>query len=355
MDPENIPKRYGGQLDWEWGQLPSIDSETQAALERDGNKGWVAGPALWLDHKRVVVGSENGKARRSDKEIAELKPVVYAADWTEEPVHPERKASNASEKPHHPTHLAPPTSKLERIPSEHAVTAAKRASSDAQRASHDTPIVAAAAGVGIGAAATGTAAAAAIHADQKQQPTQVSSDIKEENIKTAPSGDRVNMAPPPEQAAFPMQTAEYISEGKKEPTANGKVKEPPAASQEPGTAVPVAAAAAAAPPVLESKTTAPPEPVANGTAYSQITQHPPGMTQPGPVPQHTVEVTKAVAHKMEGESVSTLPAQANGALPHPEMIVSSDRSKGLAVEADKVENLAATRPGMERFVTAAEF
>ena len=298
---------------------------------------------------------KTGKRGGATKRSRELKPVVYAADWTEEPVHPERKASNASEKPHHPTHLAPPTSKLERIPSEHAVTAAKRASSDAQRASHDTPIVAAAAGVGIGAAATGTAAAAAIHADQKQQPTQVSSDIKEENIKTAPSGDRVNMAPPPEQAAFPMQTAEYISEGKKEPTANGKVKEPPAASQEPGTAVPVAAAAAAAPPVLESKTTAPPEPVANGTAYSQITQHPPGMTQPGPVPQHTVEVTKAVAHKMEGESVSTLPAQANGALPHPEMIVSSDRSKGLAVEADKVENLAATRPGMERFVTAAEF
>ena len=355
MDPENIPRRYGGQLDWEWGQLPSIDSETQAALERDGNKGWVAGPALWLDHRRVVVGSENGKARRSDKEIAELKPVVYAADWTEEPVHPERKASNASEKPHHPTHLAPPTSKLERIPSEHAVTAAKRASSDAQRASHDAPVVAAAAGVGMGAAATGTAVAAASHADKKQQPTQASSDIPKENIKTAPSGDQVNMAPPPEQAAFPMQTAEYISEGKKEPVTNGEVKEPHAASREPEAAVPVIAGAAVAPSAPEPKLAAPPEPTANGTAHGHTTLPPAGMTQPGPVPQHTVEVTKAVAHKMEGESVSTLPAQANGALPHPEMIVSTDRSKGLAVEADKVENLVATRPGMERFVTAAEF
>ena len=355
MDPVNIPKRYGGQLDWEWGQLPSIDTETQAALEKDGNKGWVAGPALWLDHKRVVVGTENGKPRESDKEIAELKPVVYAADWTEEPVHPERRASNASEIAHQPTHLSPPASKLERIPSEHAVTAAKRASSEAQRASHDKPVVAAAAGAGIGAAATATAVAAASHADKEQHPTQIPNDIKKENIKIAPSGDQVNMAPPPEQAAFPMQTAEYIGKGNKELVANGEINEPKAVSHEPEAAVHIAEAAAAAPSALESKPTASPEPIANGTAHSHTALPPAGMSQPGPVPQHNVEVNKAVVHKMEGESISTLPAQANGALPHPEMVVSTDRSKGLAVEADKVESLAAPRPDMERFVTAAEF
>ena len=93
MDPQNFPKRYGGELDWEWGQLPSLDEEALQAVERDGNKGWVPGPCLWLDYQRVVVGSDNGKLRRADEEVAEKKPVVYAADYTDVPVHRDRHLS----------------------------------------------------------------------------------------------------------------------------------------------------------------------------------------------------------------------------------------------------------------------
>lgn len=79
--------------------LPHMDEESLRAVERDGRKGWVDGPCLWLDHRRFAVGSVDGKLRRPDSEIAALKPVVYAADKTEEPVHPDAAARPKAEKP----------------------------------------------------------------------------------------------------------------------------------------------------------------------------------------------------------------------------------------------------------------
>jgi hypothetical protein len=76
-----------------------MDEESLRAVERDGMSGWVDGPCLWLDHKRVAVGRVNGKPRRLESEIAALKPVVYAADKTEEPVHPDAAAKPKSEAP----------------------------------------------------------------------------------------------------------------------------------------------------------------------------------------------------------------------------------------------------------------
>ncbi|RMZ80514.1 hypothetical protein DV737_g2905, partial [Chaetothyriales sp. CBS 132003] len=95
MDPKDIPTRYGGQLEWEWGRLPDVDEPARVALERSGGPSWITGPCLWLDNKRVVVGSEKGKPRQSHDNIEALKPPVYAADYTEHPVHPDRKASGS--------------------------------------------------------------------------------------------------------------------------------------------------------------------------------------------------------------------------------------------------------------------
>ena len=78
--------------------LPHMDEESLRAVQKDGRSGWVDGPCLWLDHKRFAVGSVDGKPRRPDSEIAALKPVVYAADMTDEPVHP----NAASPKPGEP-------------------------------------------------------------------------------------------------------------------------------------------------------------------------------------------------------------------------------------------------------------
>ena len=99
MDPKDFPRKYGGELDWNWGDMPHLDAETSAALEKDGNKGWVPGPCLWLNGQRVPVGSVNGKMRRPKPEIEQLKPVIYAADYTETPVHPDKKGSVVSTVP----------------------------------------------------------------------------------------------------------------------------------------------------------------------------------------------------------------------------------------------------------------
>jgi hypothetical protein len=79
--------------------LPHMDEESLRAVQKDGRGGWVDGPCLWLDHKRFAVGSVDGKPRRPDSEIAALKPVVYAADKTDEPVHPNAAASPKPETP----------------------------------------------------------------------------------------------------------------------------------------------------------------------------------------------------------------------------------------------------------------
>ena len=351
MDPKDFPKKYGGQLDWDWGSIPHLDAETREALERDGNKGWARGPALWLDHKRVLVGSENGKLRRSDAEITSMKPVVYAADGTAEPVHPHAKdtlAMNGALKATNGSIVLPP---IEHKTSSHAITAAqaasataaattaavtaevaKRQKSDAaQSASLErvptNPDSAAAAG-----AAMGTSAAKA--------PSPL---IHKENIRAAPmDGAQVHL--PTQQPGFPEKTAEYISESNT-PTTNGTPTAPAPAP----AAVLVAAAARPTTPQTKSPITA------SSTSSVHNSPHPPSQPLPGPHSKHETEVTKAIAHRMEGESISSISANmngsANGDIPHPEVIVSSDRSKGLAVEADKLGGL---RPGMERFVTAAE-
>jgi len=64
-------------------------------------------------------------------------------------------------------------------------------------------------------------------------------------------------------------------------------------------------------------------------------------------------MNQAVAQALSQESVSEIPATANGHSilggGHPEVLVSSDTAKGLAIESEKIE-----RPPIERFVTAAE-
>lgn len=112
METKDFPKRYGGDLEWEWGQLPDLDDETRAAVEKDGNQGWVRGPCQWLDGKRVTVGSEKGKLRTPDEEVEKKRPVAYAADYTVLPVHAGkdlwhlsthkgRTGANGTAEPHH--------------------------------------------------------------------------------------------------------------------------------------------------------------------------------------------------------------------------------------------------------------
>ena len=64
IDPDDFPKRYGGNLDWDFGQPPHLDKPAKEALERDGTTGWIYGPCLWENGQRVPVGTVKGKPRR---------------------------------------------------------------------------------------------------------------------------------------------------------------------------------------------------------------------------------------------------------------------------------------------------
>ncbi|KIW26774.1 uncharacterized protein PV07_06583 [Cladophialophora immunda] len=261
MDTKDFPKRYGGDLNWDWGDLPHLDDETRTALEKDGNKGWVRGPCLWLDGQRVPVGSEKGKLRRPTVDIEKMKPVVYAADYTEFPVHPEKKVSSGGKTPV-PNGTASPHHEAE----EAAV------------------------------AATGGATVANL-------------------IATQTNSDR------PAQAS---QTA--------------------------------------------TPSSAPPQ--SQPESASQPLPHPPSQPDPGPLPAHSIAMTAAIEEKLAQESISAIPPTANGHMNghttgpgegNPEVFVSSDASKGLAIEAQKLTISEAgkrdgesERPVIERFVTATE-
>lgn len=336
MDPTSIPKKYGGQLDWAWGHMPDLDEEIREALERDGNKGWVKGPTLWLNNERIVVGSENGKARRSDKEIAGMKPIVYAADYTEEPVHPDKRASVVSS---HRKSLA----------------VNSKASLDKPRSDSPSTLVEGEAAVATAAATAAatktvpsadTAAPVAPAMENEPEPSTpkaaLPTHLAVESIRTSPMGDsQVHL--PDAQPAAPATTAEYIS-----PTPS-KQHLPPAAEDK--TIVSIQK-----PPTVAVAAATPPPPVQSPADSAVASPHPAGHTQPGPLSNHQAQVNRKIADQLANESTILIPAEANGVLPHPAIIASSDKTKGLAIEEDKMAlngNLA--RPQPERFVTAAEF
>lgn len=96
MDPSSFPKKYGGELEWEWGNMPDLDEPARALigpLERIGELGdkedpgkdspnaersFIKGPAAWNDNKMMIYGTVKGEARRRviqpDVDPSELVP-----------------------------------------------------------------------------------------------------------------------------------------------------------------------------------------------------------------------------------------------------------------------------------------
>lgn len=360
MEPKDIPKQYGGLLDFKWGDIPNLDEDAKAVLEEDGNREWVRGPCLWLDHTRIVVGKEKGKLRRDIAEVQKMKPVVYAADDTEEPVHQERRRSSVTSESMKSKKVKETTAaKLDRIQSETVVpTTGAAAATTAIPA--ETNVKKSEVSEHVPTPVT-TEPPPEIKVDDttadwaKSAPSPVPSNVPAANIYQSAGGSDVNLPPKAEQAAFPQQTAEYISSAPPTTTAGhtSTTKAAPAAAI---AATTTAASAATAAPTLTNGVHQSTTSSTAADTTSSSSPPPPGITAPGPTPEHTIAVNKAIAEKLAtgGESISVLPAE-NGVLPHPEMVVTSDRSKGLAVESEKVEGLAKERPGMERFQTAAEF
>jgi hypothetical protein len=75
VDHDNIPKKYGGGLDFEFGQLPNIEPAIEAQMKwenpntQNGRKTFPIGPIEWEEGQNGEmqawgVGSENGTPRR---------------------------------------------------------------------------------------------------------------------------------------------------------------------------------------------------------------------------------------------------------------------------------------------------
>lgn len=72
IDPASIPKKYGGDFDFEFGMMPKLDEEIQDVVRwGDKEKVLPQGPWRWTnsnDGKKVaiLIGTENGQQRRED-------------------------------------------------------------------------------------------------------------------------------------------------------------------------------------------------------------------------------------------------------------------------------------------------
>lgn len=77
IDPANIPKKYGGQLEFEFGDFPNLDPALRSVLQWEGDrKDFPHGPLYWVDKSKkgeegsvieaLAVGSVGEKERRED-------------------------------------------------------------------------------------------------------------------------------------------------------------------------------------------------------------------------------------------------------------------------------------------------
>ncbi|EUC40931.1 hypothetical protein COCMIDRAFT_9280 [Bipolaris oryzae ATCC 44560] len=75
IDHDNIPKKYGGGLDFEWGQLPNLEPTIEAQIKwekpniQNGRKTFPVGPLKWEDGKDGAmeawgIGTKDGAQRR---------------------------------------------------------------------------------------------------------------------------------------------------------------------------------------------------------------------------------------------------------------------------------------------------
>ncbi len=65
IDPDNIPKLYGGNLDWNFGDLPALDPEIERCFGVRSEE-WPRGPAKMVGDDLVVVGRTKNGGKREE-------------------------------------------------------------------------------------------------------------------------------------------------------------------------------------------------------------------------------------------------------------------------------------------------
>ena len=94
VDESCIPKKYGGKLNWEWGQAPAIEPAIINAMKWEGARTFPTGPVRFEQDKAgnliaYAVGSENGQRRH-----AKIATLPAREDVTTLAVHPALSRTN---------------------------------------------------------------------------------------------------------------------------------------------------------------------------------------------------------------------------------------------------------------------
>ena len=112
IDPRDIPKKYGGQLDWEWGHLPYLDDDIIQILDwkmpatgEHGGNAFPPGPIRWRNSsddksmESVALGSIDGKQR---EDVIAAMPVPQDTAINKTPTRPDlaRFSSTTGEHTH---------------------------------------------------------------------------------------------------------------------------------------------------------------------------------------------------------------------------------------------------------------
>lgn len=74
MDPSSIPKQYGGELEWQWGDMPYLDEEARKVVgvlesppaEGETKPNFIKGPILFKGDHVEILGKVNGESRKSN-------------------------------------------------------------------------------------------------------------------------------------------------------------------------------------------------------------------------------------------------------------------------------------------------
>ena len=109
IEPRNIPKQYGGELDFEFFDRPNVDPKIKEALTwENGFTDFPEGPAYWVPvdgGKRLAcmaVGSKDGKERR--ERVCSI-PVAFPPEEEAAPAAPATEAAKAESETAAPTEV----------------------------------------------------------------------------------------------------------------------------------------------------------------------------------------------------------------------------------------------------------
>ncbi|THV49860.1 hypothetical protein BGAL_0176g00190 [Botrytis galanthina] len=84
IEPRNIPKKYGGELEFEFGDMPTLDPALEAVTTWNGAGSFPGGPMYWVNTKdqesiqAIAVGSSEKKERR--EEVCTIKKTIKDND-----------------------------------------------------------------------------------------------------------------------------------------------------------------------------------------------------------------------------------------------------------------------------------